>query len=70
MRKYGNLKWLDLDNNFSVWISHPERMYFTKAKGNKKYDILATMNGYDLDGSAESQNDLYDVWETGSTFFQ
>lgn len=69
VRKYGNLKWLDPDNNFSLRVSHPERMSFTKARGNNKYDILATMNGYDLDGSAESQNDLYDVWETGPDFF-
>ena len=31
-----------------------------------KADILATMNGYDL----ESQNELYDVWETNLDFFE
>ena len=27
------------------------------------------MHGYDLDSPAESQNDLYDVWETNEDFF-
>ena len=70
VRKYGGLKWLDPDNNFSVRVSHPERMSFTKARGNNKYDILATMNGYDCDSAPESHNDLYDVWETNDNFFE
>ena len=38
--------------------------------GKKKCNILATMNGYDCDSAPESQNDLYDVWETNSNFFE
>jgi len=45
-------------------------MSFTKARGTNKFDILATMNGYDLESSPESQNDLYDVWETNPDFFE
>ena len=69
VRKYGGLKWLDPDNNFSVRVCHPERMSFTKSRGNNHYDILATMHGYDIGSSPESQNDLYDVWETNTDFF-
>lgn len=69
VRKYGGIKWLDPDNNFSVRVSHPERMSFTKARGNNKYDILATMNGYDLDSPPESQHDLFDVWVQVPDFF-
>ena len=36
----------------------------------QKYDILATMNGYDLQSSPESQNELYDVWEMNLDFFE
>jgi len=69
VRKYGGLRWLDPDSNFSLRVSHPERMAFTKARGNNKYDVLATMNGYDPDSSPESQPALYDVWETNDEFF-
>ena len=28
------------------------------------------MNGYDVESSPESQNDLYDVWVTNEDFFE
>ena len=55
------LRWLDPDSNFSLQVSHPERMVFTKARGNNRYDVLATMTGYDPDSSPESQPALYDM---------
>ena len=33
VRKYGGLKWLDPDSNFSRRVCHLERMLFTKARG-------------------------------------
>ena len=69
VQKYGGLRWLDPDNNVSVRVFHPERMSFTKSRGNNHYDILATMNGYDIHSTPESQNDLYDVWEAKPDFF-
>ena len=44
-------------------------MAFTKTRGNTKYDILSTMNGYNPDSSPESQPALYDVWETNDKVF-
>ena len=30
VQKYGGLKWLDKDNNFSLRVSHPDRISSTK----------------------------------------
>ena len=69
VRKYGDLRWLDPDNTFSLRISQPERMAFTKARENTKYDVLATMHGFDTESSPEGQPLLYDVWETNKEVF-
>ena len=59
VRKYGSLKWIDPDNEFSLRVDHPNKMKFNKQWGNNKYNIFATMEGYDLNIPHDSQSDLY-----------
>jgi len=48
VRKYGGLRWLDQDNGYRICEAHPDRMFFQKRRGNNKYLIFATYQGYDL----------------------
>ena len=36
VRRYGILKWLDLDNEFSLKVAHPNRTNFNKQRDNNK----------------------------------
>ena len=70
MRKYGSLKWLNPDTAFSLRVAHPNRINFNKKRGNNKYNIFATTEGYDLNITHESQSYFYDVWVTKTDFFE
>ena len=60
--KYGGLKWLDPDNNYTLQVAHPNKMSFNKLRGDNKYHILATLEGCDLSIPPEAQLNLYEVW--------
>ena len=61
MRKYVILKWIDPENEFSLMVAHPNSMNFNKHQGNNKYNIFATMEGYDINIPHVSQSYLYGV---------
>ena len=42
VRKYGGLKWIDPDNNYTLWVSHLNKMSFINQRGKNMYHILAT----------------------------
>ena len=62
-RKYGGLRWLDQDNCYCVCEAHPDRMFFQKRRGNNKYLIFATYQGYDLTKQPDQQLEKYDAWK-------
>ena len=68
MRNYGSLKWRNTNNQYSLWVNHPDRMNFNTHRGNNKYNVFATMEGYDLDISPNIQPNLYGVWVTKTDF--
>ena len=70
MKKYGSLKWIDLDNKFSLRVAHPNMMNFNKHRGDNTYNIFATTEGYELNILHVSQSYLYDVWVTDTDFFE
>lgn len=61
--KYRGLRWLDRDEGFRLVMSHPEKMFFDKKRGNNKYMIFATYEGFDNDKPLEEQGDYYDGWQ-------
>ena len=62
VKKYGGLKWLDPDSDYSPRTAHPNMMYFHKQHGRNAYHILACMDGYDFDKSPSDQVEKYDAW--------
>ena len=46
--QYRGLKWIDPDNNYTLRVAHTNNMYFKNQRGNNKYHILLTLEGYDL----------------------
>ncbi len=44
-------------------MGHPDKMFFSKKRGNNKYIIFATYQGYDLTKNPDDQLDKYDAWE-------
>ena len=70
VRKYGGLKWLDPDNGFSTRTAHPEMMYFEKKRGKNRYHILACKEGYDFGLTPQVQEDMHDVWDTTTDFYE
>ncbi len=71
VRKYAGLRWLDPDNGYRLCIAHPKRMFFQKKRGNNKYLIFATYEGFDFAKKTEDQPDKYDGWPiTWSDFYE
>ena len=72
VKKYGGLKWLDIDNEYSRRTVHPEMMYFEKKRGNNRYHIFALKDGFDMKLAPDKQKDLWDVWEleNGNDFYE
>ena len=69
VRKYGSLKWLDPENQYSLWIAHPDIMNFNKQRGENKYNIFANMEVYNRKISLDNQPYLYDVSVTNTDLF-
>ena len=42
--KHRGLKRLDTDNNYTLQVVHPNKMYFNKQREKNKYHILATFH--------------------------
>ena len=70
VRKYGFLKWIDPDNSYTLWVAHPNRIYFNKKSRNNKYHICATLEEYDLSIPPEAQLNFYKVWWSETDFFE
>ena len=72
VKKYGGLKFLDPDRDYSLWTAHPKMMYFHKKKGNNTYHVLACMEGFDFDKPPHVQEDKYgyDAWELTDDFYE
>ena len=70
VRKYGRLKWLDPDTEYSRRTSHPGLMYFEKKRGNNRYHIFAVKDGYDYAREPDKQKELWDVWELTDDFYE
>ena len=62
LRKYGGLKWLDPDNNYTFCVAFPDKTSFKKQRGNNKYHTLATLERYDLSIPPKPQLNMYEVW--------
>ena len=60
VRKYGGLRWLDADNGYRICETHPDEMFFEKKRGNNKYIIFATYQGFDLEKPLKGQTDKFD----------
>ena len=58
--KYGGLCWLDVDYNYRRVETHPTKMFFEKKRGDNKYIIFATYEGFDLSKDPNNQKELYD----------
>ena len=58
MSKYGGLRWIDPDNNYTLRVAHPTNMAFNKQRGENKHHILATLEGNDISIPPEAQLDL------------
>ena len=67
--KCGGLKWLDHDNNYTLWLAQPKNMSFNKQRENNKYHILVTLQGCDLSIPPEDQLDFYKVWWSETYWF-
>ena len=52
--------WLDVDYNYRRVETHPTKMFFEKKRGDNKYIIFATYEGFDLNKDPSDQKDLYD----------
>ena len=69
--KYGGLRWLDADNGYRVCETHPNEMFFEKKRGNNKYIIFATYQGFDLEKSLKQQTEKFDGWpKTQKDFYE
>ena len=69
-RKYGRLQWLDPNNGYVKLMTHPERMWFQKIRGNNHYDILATMKSYDFRKQTNEQGENVEGWELTDDFYE
>eukprot|EP00804_Cyclotella_cryptica_P024597 CCRYP_001605-RA/>CCRYP_001605-RA protein AED:0.15 eAED:0.13 QI:0/0/0/1/1/1/2/0/458 len=63
VRKCGGIKWLDPDNGYHLCVGHPNKMFFSKKRGNNKYLIFVMYECYDLTKNPDEQLDKYDAWE-------
>ena len=45
-------------------------MYFEKKHGKNRYHILACKEGYDFRLTPQVQEDMYDVWDTTTDFYE
>ena len=71
MAKYGGLCWLDVDYNYRRVETHPTKMFFEKKRGDNKYIIFATYEGFDLNKDPSDQKDLYDgIVKTQADFYE
>ena len=69
--KYGGLCWLDVDYNYRRVETHPTKMFFEKKRGDNKYIIFATYEGFDLNKDPSDQKDLYDgIVKTQADFYE
>ena len=69
--KYGGLCWLDADYNYRRVETHPTKMFFEKKRGNNKYIIFATYEGFDLNKDPSEQKELYDgILKTQADFYE
>ena len=62
VKKYGGLKWLDPDSDYSPRTAHPNMMYFHKQHRQNAYWVIGCMDGYDFDKTPSEQEDKYDAW--------
>ena len=69
-RNYVGLQWLDPDNGYVKLMSHPERMWFHKTRGNNHYGILATMESYDFNKHPNEQGENFEAWELTDDFYE
>ncbi|KAL7532944.1 hypothetical protein ACHAWF_009154 [Thalassiosira exigua] len=69
IRKYEGLQWLDPDNGYTRRTSHPNQMYFNKARGQNKYYIIGAFDGFDFNKDYKDQSNKFDVWEANDVFF-
>ena len=69
VRKYRYLKWFDLYNDYNLRVAHPDKMSFIKQRENNKYHILATLDGYYISFSLESQLNWSEVWWEETIWF-
>ena len=70
VRKYGSLRWLNTYNELGLRFYHPNRMNLNKKRGNNKYNIFSTMEGYERNIPHVTQSDLYYVWVTNIDFLK
>jgi len=69
--KYGGLCWLDIDENYRRVETHPTKMFFEKKRGDNKYIIFATYEGFDLDKDPDDQKSLFDGYpKTQADFYE
>ena len=69
--KYGGLCWLDIEYNYRRVETHPTKMFFQKKRGDNKYMIFATYEGFDLNKHPSDQKDLYDgIMKTQADFYE
>ena len=70
VRKYGGIKWLDIDNGYRVCEAHPDEMYFDKKRGNNEYLVFTIYHGFDFDKDLAEQKDKYDNWEKNDDLYE
>lgn len=61
LRKYGGLKFIDPDTGKEFTV-HRDRSCFEKERGNNRYELFCTLDGFDDSIADDQQPDMYEPW--------